>query len=186
MKKANAFTLIEICIGVVLGALILSGVFRLLTSSLRVSAKGSATLSNAQATAILMAQIVNDLHGVWEVSQMLPDQEANSIKLDFVEESEIGGVSSFSIIYDVLPSRLGVSRTRRITSSVATNPEIHTFCKGFQILDCKFRRIDVSGGGIGFFIKLKTGTPPNGTEEFEIKRFVFCRNLASNSTLLGW
>ncbi len=178
--------MIEVTICVFLGALILAGLSRVLSGSLKTTTKGSAHLTNVQATAIFMRQLVEDARRACDLSQMPENQDDTSAKFDILEENEMGGLATSSIIYEIRPDARGILRKFAPPPGAVSDPVTHTFCQDLLILNCGFRHVNLVGGGKGIFVSLKVGTPPTGSEEFEIKRFILCRNHASNTSLIGW
>ncbi|MBI3038137.1 prepilin-type N-terminal cleavage/methylation domain-containing protein [bacterium] len=185
MKKP-AFTLVEVMVSVFIGALILTGISSLLSNSLKTSSKGSSHLTNVQAAAIFMRQLVKDLRRACDLSQMPENQDELSAKFDILQENEMGGLATSSIIYEIAPDKRGIVRKNVGPLEPESNSETHTFCRDLHVLNCGFRHINLVGGGKGVYVSLKIGTPPNGSEEFEIKRFILCRNHASNTFMFGW
>jgi len=184
--RKSGFTLVEVTISVFLGALVLAGLSRLLSSSLKMTNKGSAHLTNVQATAIFLRQLVEDARRACDLSQMPENQDGTSAKFDILEESEMGGLATSSIIYEISQGARGIIRKNAPPPGAESTPVTHTFCRDLLILNCGFRHVNLVGGGKGIYVSLKIGTPPSGSEEFEIKRFILCRNHASNTFLLGW
>jgi hypothetical protein len=185
-QRRSAFTLAELVLSVVLGTMILFAMYRVLSTSMKTSVKGSAHLTNVQASAIFIRQVVKDVRRAGDVSRMAPDQDEPSASFDILEECETGGLATSTVIYEVGPGGLGV--IRRVVPGPGTGlpEETHTFCRNLQITHCRFRSCHLVPEGIGFFVSLKTATPPNGTEEFELKRFILCQNHASNTRLIKW
>lgn len=61
IRKRKALSLVEISIGVVISALLLSGIMKLFSSGMKGSAKGLAHQANMETASILMSQIEYDL-----------------------------------------------------------------------------------------------------------------------------
>ncbi|HNW36968.1 MAG TPA: hypothetical protein PKM25_18660, partial [Candidatus Ozemobacteraceae bacterium] len=68
----RAFTLVEICISVLLASIIIYAVTRLLSKGMETSTKGAAHLTNVQSTAILLSQIEDDIQRAVDLSAMGP------------------------------------------------------------------------------------------------------------------
>lgn len=181
MRRLKGFTLIEICVSVLIGSIILIALTKMLSGGMKSSQKGAAHLTNLQTTAILLTQIESDLQQAVDLSNMSLGTFENSAKIGILQATG-AGVSEVSVIYQVAPDAKGVTRTYTEGSSTKS----HTFCKGLMILNCQFKLLHLPNSRVGFWVNLKTGTPPKGTEEFEIKRFFWCPNHASNSQFLGW
>jgi len=180
--KHRAFTLVEICISILLASIIIYALTRLLTKGMETSTKGAAHLTNVQSTAILLSQIEDDIQRAIDLSAMDPGSAEPSAKVDILEESG-SGLTQTSIIYEREPAGRGMIRKR---APRAGAPEEHTFCRDLMLLDNAFTRVDLPDNRMGFRVYLKVGTPPKGTEIFEVSRFIYCTNHASNSVLTGW
>ncbi len=178
----RAFTLVEICISVLLASIIIYAVTRLLSKGMETSTKGAAHLTNVQSTAILLSQIEDDIQRAVDLSAMGPGAAEPSAKIDILEESP-AGLTQAAIIYEREPTGRGMTRKRAPKTGT---PEEHTFCRDLMVLDNAFTRVDLPDNRMGFRVYLKIGTPPKGTEFFEVNRFIYCSNHASNSVLTGW
>lgn len=181
----RAFTLVEIAVSVLIGAIVMLAASRLLSSGMKTSTKGAAHLTNVQNASMLMAQLEEDLQRAYNVSFAPAGVPENTVKMLIIEDRN-GVATTSAVIYDfIYESGTKPRGIRRMRESGGTQ-ESHPFCKGLDILTCQFTRLDLDGGRIGYQISLKVGTPPSSTEEFELKRFVLCRNHASNTFQIGW
>lgn len=180
--KRRAFTLVEVAISVLLASIIIYAVTRLLSKGMETSTKGTAHLTNIQSTALLLSQIEDDIQRAIDLSAMPAGSEEASAKIDIIEDTA-AGLTQSSIIYERNPSGRGLTRKRIPKSG---SPEEHPFCRDLMVLDNKFVRVDLPDSRMGFRVYLKVGTPPRGTEVFEVHRFIYCSNHASNSLFPGW
>ncbi len=182
-QPRRGLTLAEIAVSVLLGAIVLLAASQMLSSGMKTSTKGSAHLTNVQATSLLMSQIEEDVQRAVDVSFNPPGNPEPSAKFVILEEQG-GKVATCAIIYERAGDPQGIKRTRDPGGGAAS--EVHAFCRGLKVLDCSFTRLDLEDRRIGFKVVLKTGTYPTGSEEFTLERFILCRNHASNSISLGW
>jgi len=180
--KRRAFTLVEIAVSVLLASIIIYALSRLLSKGMETSTKGAAHLTNVQSTALLLSQIEDDIQRAVDFSSMSPGSEEPSAQLGILE-AETNGLEQTSIIYERPPSNRGLTR-KRIPKSGSS--EEHVYCRELMVLDAKFTRVDLPESRMGFRVHLKIGTPPKGTEVFEVNRFIYCSNHASNSLVPGW
>ncbi len=181
LSRREGVTLMELLLSTLIGSIILMAAYRLLSSGIRHSTKGAAHLTNVQTTALLMSQIEDDLERTCDVGLMKAQESQASATVTIVEEAT-SGLSTAIIKYQKGIGNLGMMRIREKGAAI----ESHAFCRDLMLLDCSFTRLNLPDGGIGFQVFLKTGTPPKGTEVFEMTRFIYCRNHASNSVMIGW
>lgn len=181
MKKSRGFTLVEVTISVLLAAIIMGGVFSLLSSGMKTSSKGSAHLANVQSAGLLMAQIEDDAARTLDLSGLTPGVGDTTVQMTILEAVP-GSMVPVKIVYDKAPGNIGVLRKLDRAGAL----EEHRYCREMMIQGLTFTRVDLPDQRIGLHVSLKTATPPNGTEEFLLERFIYCRNHASNSQLLGW
>ncbi len=189
MGKARAMTLVEIAVSVLLGSVVMLAASRMLSSGMKTSTKGAAHLTNVQAVSVLMAQIEEDIQRAVDVSFLTPGSPEPSMKIVILEDRN-GKPASATVIYEVVYEKPG-DKTQVIKRTHTDNggsgaSEGHPFCRGLQIVGCSFTRLDLQGDKVGFQVDIKVATPPNRSEEFEMQRFILCRNHASNSLALGW
>lgn len=180
--KRRAFTLVEIAVSVLLASIVVYALSRLLSKGMETSTKGAAHLTNVQSTAILLSQIEDDVQRAVDLSSMQPGSEEPSAKIGILE-SDGSGLTQSSIIYERPPSNRGLIRKHIPT---AGSPEEYVYCRELMVLDTRFTRVDLPDNRMGFRVHLKIGTPPKGTEVFEVNRFIYCTNHASNSLIPGW
>jgi type II secretory pathway component PulJ len=181
LKRWAGVTLTEVAVAVLLGSIVLAGAFRMLSSGMKTSTKGAAHLTNVQSTSILMAQIEDDLQRAVDVSDMSPGASEVSAKIKIIET--LSAIPApVSIIYDRAQNGRGMLRKR----DAGAGPIEHPYARDVLVIDSRFTRVDLPDQRIGFHVRLKTGTWPDGKEVFELERFVLCRNHASNSRVLGW
>jgi len=181
MKHRKAFTLVEISICVLLGAMVVFTLIRMFSGGVKSSAKGSAHLTNIQAASILLSQIDTDFRKTVDI---LYPQSGNvdpslNIKLQ-AQEGFTGTIDSVSIIYEAAASGKGVKRIWDDNSG----PSEHVFCRNLST-DISFRRMEFPNGTLGLWAKLKTKNP-GGVEEFVVERFFNCLSQQQNSYLKGW
>lgn len=180
--KRRAFTLVEITISVLLGSIIIIALTRLLSKGMEQSTKGTAHLTNVQSTALLLSQIEDDIQRAVDLSGMSAGSEEVSAVMEILEDSATG-LTQTSVTYERNPSSQGLTR-KRVPKSGPSDE--HTFCRDLMVLGNKFTRIDLPDNRMGFRVYLKVGTPPKGTEVFEVNRFIYCSNHASNTVVQGW
>ena len=177
----SGFTLVELSIGVVLGAIVLLAVSNIFSGGLKSTTKGTAHLSNLQASSILFAQIEEDLQRTSEI--LYPGAGSNetsiNVKLETIEENQGGAIAPVSVIYERVSNGIGVKRVR----DEGGGPLEHVFCRNLKV-EIGFRRVELAGGKIGLCVKLKT-INPKGSEEFSLERFFYCPAKTGN-ILAGW
>lgn len=178
-QRRTAFTMVEITISAMIGALILTAAFRLLSGSMRSTSKGSAHLTNVQTTNTLMAFIEFDAARTTDLTGLTPGTPENTVQMTVREGPSFDPVT---IVYDKGPGNIGVFR--RLNRGGTT--EQHQFCRDVMVQKLAFTRLDLPGNRLALHVSLHTATPPDGTEEFHLERFIHCRNHASNSRILGW
>ena len=93
-------------------------------------------------------------------------------------------MATCTIIYEQAADGLGIERKRILDKGGSA--EMHPFCKGLEILNCQFTKLELADDRLGYRVSIKVATRPNHNEEFRIDRFIPCRNHASNSFALGW
>ena len=165
-----------------LASILLYAVSILFSNAIKTSAKGSAHLTNVQSTSLLLSQMEADFQRACDISGISTGDEDVAAKFSIIEDGDTGGKVTSSVTYERGPQDLGMVRTWDSGSGARSHP----YCRDLKMLACGFRRVDLLQGRIGVLIHLKAGTPPDGTEPFEIKRFILCRNHASNTSALGW
>ena len=176
------FTMVELSIGVILGALIILAVTNLFSGGLKTSTKGSAHLVNLQAASILLAQIEEDLQRTSEINYPTAGSTETSInvKLETIEEKQTGTVSPVSVMYEQATGGGGVKRIR----DEGTGPQEHVYCRNLKV-NIAFRRVELPEGRTGLWVRLNTANP-KGSEEFTLERFFFCPSKIGNNELAGW
>lgn len=171
----------ELSIGVVLGAIVLLAVSNIFSGGLKSTTKGTAHLSNLQASSILFGQIEEDLQRTSEIIYPAAGSNETSlnVKLETVEENQVGIIAPVSIMYELVSGGIGVKRIR----DEGGGPLEHVFCRNLKV-EIGFRRAELPGGKIGLWVKLKTSNP-KGSEEFYLERFFYCPGKAG-SMVAGW
>jgi len=184
MMNKRGVTLIEATICVLVGSIVMLAASKMLSSGMRTSTKGAALLTNVQNVSILMAQIEEDVQRAFNVSFGPSGIPENSLKMEIFFEDRSGGMATCTIIYEQAADGLGIERKRILDKGGSA--EMHPFCKGLEILNCQFTKLELADDRLGYRVSIKVATRPNHNEEFRIDRFIPCRNHASNSFALGW
>ncbi|HNV70774.1 MAG TPA: prepilin-type N-terminal cleavage/methylation domain-containing protein [Candidatus Ozemobacteraceae bacterium] len=187
-RSTHGFTLIEIVTAVLLGSILFLALTQLLSSGMRVSQKGSSHLTNMQAAAILLSQIESDLALAVELDTGATSApgaadtpvEVFSIKIA-VSPSNVATPHTLLLKYQPSESRLGFERRQ-------ADAEPYRFCAGLQTQVTLRRVVVPTTGHRGALIEVRVKTPPLGTEETVVARFVPCHNLPANRALAapGW
>lgn len=169
--RRRAVTLLETLIAVGVGALLVIGLTRVLTGSLRSSLLGSNRLTNAQNAAVLLNQLEHDL--------------ALALALDVPTEGE--GVAQLRLPRPSGPPLPELGRVvlwrpgedgkgcRRDEDGVA-----HLFAPGL-LVQVRLRRFTVPESGLlACDVAVSVRSWPGGGEEETLRRVVLCRNLVAN------
>ncbi len=175
-------TLIEVVVGLLIGSLLLLSLSRIFSEGFRISQKGSSHLTNMQAASILMAQIEQDLSAALLVEfPGSPDGPALKIGVPEILDDP-GRMATSTILYERLPDKLGFMRKIIPPAGSGAGGSEHIFCRGL-ITEVSFTPGGSSAAPApteGISVEISTRTPPAGTEENRVKRFVYCLNLPPN------
>lgn len=171
-ERRCGVTLVEICVGVLILSLVMTGVMRMFAGGLKGSSKGMAHLTNMQTAAIIMAQIEYDLLRAVEINDPAVNAVETAARWQFVGEDG----SSSSVIYNLLPDGL----ERQENNSISGQKK-HVFGKGLN-LKLQFRQLEFVNGSEkkikkGMWVDLKVASDKERNEEFNLKRMVICKNL---------
>ena len=113
-SRKEAFTLIEISIGIIISALLLTGILNLFSSGMKGSTKGMAYQANMETATILMAQIEYDLlkavHINYPVSAKDPSEKQNMAQWQFYKAPE--GIAT--VTYQIIDNNVVRPRRRSI------------------------------------------------------------------------
>ena len=136
MKQKNAFTLVEILIGVVISVVLLAGVLNLFYSGLKGSAKTLTLQENIETANLIMAQIEHDLSQATEI--IIPDcNQENVGSAQWVYDSK--SIGSVQYTYDyVMGSKDGVHR--KVTGN---NIDVENSIGRNHLVDLRFRHFAV-------------------------------------------
>jgi len=170
--RRKGVTLVEICIGVVILSLVMTGVMRMFAGGIRGSQQGMAHLTNMQTAAIIIAQVEYDLMRATELND--PPVNTTETAARWKIKSEDG--SSSTVIYNLLPDGL-----ERQENNSTSGDKKHVFGKGLN-LKLQFRHLEFVITGEkkkkeGMLIDLKVASDKNSNEEFHIRRMVVAKNL---------
>lgn len=183
--SSRGFTLIEIVMAVLLGSILFLALTRLLSSGMRVSQKGSSHLTNMQSAAILLSQIESDLALAVELDTGgagTPGASVETFALKAALQTSNASVpQSLPLKYQPSDGHLGFERRQ-------AEAEPYRFCAGLQTRVTLRRVVVPATGHLGALIEVRVKTPPLGTEEAVVARFVPCPNLPANRDLAapGW
>ncbi len=180
--SGRGFTLIEIVMAVLLGSILFLALTRLLSSGMRVSQKGSSHLTNMQSAAILLSQIESDLALAVALDAGTAASAVDTFSLEAaVSPSNSGVPQSVVLKYQPAAQHLGYERRQ-------ADAEPYRFCSGL-LTRVTLRRVVVpTTGHQGALVEVRIKTPPHGSEEAVVSRFVPCPNLPTNRTRAapGW
>lgn len=171
----RAVTLIEVMVAVLVGGILSVALTRLLTSTIRVSQKGSSHLTNVQAAAILVARLEIDLVQAESVT-ITPDGG-----LDLAVRSGAGPVP---VRYR--PGEDQIGYIRRAPAAAPGGEEAHPYARDQKV------EVVLTPAATpprrGFFLEVKVRSHPSGAEEHVIRRFIYPTMLPENreQDSLGW
>ncbi len=176
-QKRNAFTLVEILIGVVISVVLLAGILNLFYSGLKGSAKTLTLQDNMETANLLMAQIEHDLSQATDI--VIPDGNQENVgSAQWVYDSK--GIGCVQYTYDyVIGSRDGVYRKVK-----GNNIDVDNIIGRGHLIDLKFRHfaVDADKDQKGNLITEKHGMwveltvyskdDKNEKDSFTIKRLI--------------
>ncbi|NLI78310.1 MAG: prepilin-type N-terminal cleavage/methylation domain-containing protein [Candidatus Riflebacteria bacterium] len=172
----RAVTLIEVMVAVLVGGILSVALTRLLTSTIRVSQKGSSHLTNVQAAAILVARLEMDLVQAESVT-ITPDGG-----LDLAVRT---GAGTMPVRYR--PGEDQIGYIRRIPAAAAAGgEEAHPYARDQKV------EVTLTPAATpprrGFFLEVRVRSHPSGAEEHVIRRFIYPTMLPENreQDSLGW
>ena len=173
LKKRKAVTLVEILIGIILTALIISGVMQLFSSGMKDTAKALTHQDNMEAANILMTQIEYDLLRAVEIKEPVwnDTQDGGLWEIQKTEEDNNNSKKTISINY----SNNGNNGILRDYGG-----EKHVFAKGHAVkLSFTHFAVDTSEGNEndklvvkhGMWVELTVYSNPGNYDEKDDKTF---------------
>jgi type II secretory pathway component PulJ len=175
-RTGAAFTLVEVIITLVIGAMLILALTRIFSSGIQTSQKGSNHLTNMQAASLLLSQMEKDFSALTMIRTAAGDA-SGKFSCDIASDYGSRGMpASATIIYEPEPGQIGFRRTEVLGSTSGSK----VFARDLAV-QVRWDRLVVSPGGrIGFAVEISVSTPPGMTEKNTLRRFVYCYNLPEN------
>ena len=169
-------TVAELLIAAVIGAILSLAITKLFFSSVRVSQKGMAHLTNIQSAALLVTQIEQDFRRAAGIQPPPPDMPGGLLQITGEDEAGL-----LTVVYANTTDRKGVLRrlTRVLTTPDAPDQTTgHVYCQGLPVV-IDFTPVTISGK-TGYSVAMQVKAPGPGGEEVRLKRLFACPNLPEN------
>ncbi|MBU1106046.1 MAG: hypothetical protein KKB51_05200 [Candidatus Riflebacteria bacterium] len=180
MKNRYAMTLVEIIIAALVGSLLLSAAFSLLSSWLKSSVKGASHLSNIQVAVLLSNQIEHDLQRAVSV-----DMSENCFQIKSIED--VGGAKGEEdITYEETASGEGLKRMVVANGKIVLD---RILGDGFRVNKINgeqiLQKIAFQGGKFGVKLQFEVASLKN-EEACTVNKLVFCLNANENALIEDW
>lgn len=176
IKQRKAFTLVEISIGIIISAILLTGLLNLLSAGMKGSTKGMAHQANMEAASILMAQIEYDLLRATEITYPPNNNKDTDASWKFYHANAKNKIATVN--YD---SSSGNGVTRKVDLGDGKT-ENTVFCKEHKT-DLSFTSFAVETGfeqiRHGMYVDLTVSAKDKKTgdlESFSMKRLIMIRS----------
>ncbi|MBF0408582.1 MAG: hypothetical protein HQM10_14630 [Candidatus Riflebacteria bacterium] len=182
--KKSGFSTIEIMMAVLVMSVIVIVVTRMLSMGLKGGKKGTAHLSIIQNSMVLMSQFDLDLQRAVSIIQPTPGNNSPEAMFEVYVLDSNGKLATSTIKYRANPGQKGFSRCR--LDSGGNTVENQTFCRENLTLASFTHAVDSATGKVGMIAAFHLHASTKGSEDFFLKRYIYCPVLASNSRGTSW